>query len=65
MAKPTPASPVFHLPARPARISHKIRRGCKVLKDVRPPGRMFFPGSESRFQKNTPVPSFITGFHRT
>ena len=27
---------------------------------------MFFPGSESRFQKkNTPVPSFITGFHRT
>ena len=26
---------------------------------------MFFPGSESRFQKNTPVPSFITGFHCT
>ena len=56
---------VFHLPARPARISHKIRRGRKVLKDVRPPDTCFFPGSESRFQKNTPVPSFITGFHRT
>ena len=28
--------PVFHLPARPARISHKIRRGRKVLKDVQP-----------------------------
>ena len=26
---------------------------------------MFFPGSESRFQKNTRVPSFITRFHRT
>ena len=26
---------------------------------------MFFPVSESRFQINTPVPSFITGFHRT
>ena len=29
--------PVFQLPARPARISHKIRQGRKVLKDVRPP----------------------------
>ena len=26
-------SAVFHLPAHPARISHKIRRGHKVLKD--------------------------------
>ena len=33
---------VFHLPARPARISHKIRRGRKVLKDVRPPDACFF-----------------------
>ena len=56
---------VFQLPARPARISHKIRRGRKVLKDVRPPDACFFPGSEFRFQKNTPVPSFITGYHRT
>ena len=34
--------PVFHLPARPARISHKIRRGRKVLKDARPPDACFF-----------------------
>ena len=33
---------VFHLPARPARISHKIRRGRKVLKDVRPPDACSF-----------------------
>ena len=33
---------VFHLPARPARISHKIRLGRKVLKDVRPPDACFF-----------------------
>ena len=33
---------VFHLPARPARISYKIRRGRKVLKDLRPPDACFF-----------------------
>ena len=36
------ASAVFQLPARPARISHKIRRGRWVLKDVRPPDACFF-----------------------
>ena len=40
--EPFSVSAVFHLPARPARISHKIRRGHKVLKDVRPPDACFF-----------------------
>ena len=33
---------VFHLPAHPARISHKICRGRKVLKDVRPQDACIF-----------------------